>query len=136
MKKHFNNKLTIVVLLMLQTLVFVSSYLIWNFCLDGGDCKHRIVNSILRPLYYSSLALIGYFTFFIFLPSRYFWLWLTWIFSWGFPVSVLIVLQNIDSGGGVFPIYAREVIILLSAFFAVVTGIFLAIVYWRSHKKQ
>lgn len=91
------------------------------------------MDSFLYPLYYGTLALSGFFGVFVFLPSHYFTAWLKWIFSWAFPISILIVMANVSRDSGLFPIFAREVIIMLSVFFGVITALFI-VWHWYRHR--
>lgn len=114
--------------------LFIGMGIWWDQCIQTGDCAYDIVRVWLRPIYYSSLSLSLFFAFFLFLPAHYFTAWLKWIFSFAFPISALIVMSNISQGGGLFPIFAREVIILLSIFWGVVTLLFVGFRYFKLRK--
>jgi hypothetical protein len=116
--------------------MFGALSMFWDFCLKNTDCTYQTVQNLIRPLYYGSLALSAFFALFIFLPVHYFQSWLKWLFSWAFPLSVLIVMANVSSGGGPFPIFAREIIIMLSIFFGILTVLFIGIRWYRIQNKQ
>lgn len=127
--KIYNVAIVVVALL----LHFVC-YLYWQQCISVSDCSYRSVNSFLRPLYYGTLSLSGFFAVFLFLPAHYFSAWLKWIFSWAFPISVLIVMSNVSKDSGLFPIFAREVIIILSVIFGTLTTLFIGWHWYRSRR--
>jgi len=112
---------------------FWTSYYWENVCVGGG-CSYELMDSVLDPLYYASLSLLTFFTFFLFLPFRYFKQWLIWVFSWGIVVSYILVQSNIQ-GSGPLPIFAREVIIILSGFFWLITLLFCAFLWWWGREK-
>jgi hypothetical protein len=131
MKKIDKVKLLNIIVVGVFLIGAVSVNYFWGRCIEYG-CRSGVVGDFLRPLFYSSLSLAGFFGFFILLPAHYFTSWLKKIFSWAFPVSVLILLQEMSSTGGLFPIYEREVIILLSGFFGVVTLFFVMVHYFKT----
>ncbi len=124
------NKRTNFILLICTLLTLIIMNFWWKNCIDTQSCASDLVRVSLRPLYYGSLSLSGFFAVFLILPAHYFKAWFKWIFSWAFPISVLIVMSNITNGGGLFPIFAREVIILLSYFWGGVTLLFIAWRWW------
>lgn len=126
------NKLNLTLVFLTSSLFGVTSLYWSNVCVKGG-CSYELVDTFLYPLYYSSLALLVFFGFFLLLPAHYFINWLKKIFSWAFPISVLIVMSNVSGGGGPFPIFAREVIIMLSVFFGAVTLLY---VLWHWHTSK
>lgn len=105
-----------------------------SVCLSGG-CSYDLMDKILDPVYYGAISLSIFFTFFLFLPARYLTSWLKYVFSWLFPVGVLVVVSNLSSGGGVFPIFARETIIMYSIFAAVVTLVFVGFKFYRERRQ-
>jgi hypothetical protein len=131
------NKITNILVFLVAVSIYLLIHIFWqNVCSKGG-CTYELMDTYLYPLYYGSLALTGFFAAFLFLPAHYFTAWFKWIFSWAFPISVLIVMSNVSTGGGLFPIFAREVIILLSYFWGGVSLLFVAWHWWsyRTHKK-
>lgn len=128
-KKIVKEKLVNIALIVVSLVTLVLSNALWDNCILTGACDSGEVDSIYRPLFYASLSLTYFFAFFLLLPTRYFTSWFKCIFSWLFPLGVLIVASNHSSGGGVFPIYERETIILYSIFAAIVTSIFLIFKY-------
>ncbi len=121
-------------LFVVSSLAFLIVNWYWlNVCTQGG-CSYRLMDTFLYPLYYGTLALSGFFAVFVFLPSHYFSAWLKWIFSWAFPISVLIVMANVSRDSGLFPIFAREVIIILSVIFGIITTLFIVWHFYRNRK--
>lgn len=114
--------------------VAVFTWFYWQFCIDGGSCQYKLVDHWLRPLYYASLSLLGFTIFFLFLPMRYFWRWLIFIFSWGFPLSTVLVIERLGPLTGPLPIFARETIIILSVLFGILTLIFCGAMFWYEQK--
>ncbi len=126
------NKINLILVFLTSTLFGTISFYWSNVCVKGG-CTYELVDTFLYPLYYGSLSLLVFFGFFLLLPAHYFTNWLKKIFSWAFPISVLIVMANVSGGGGPFPIFAREVITMLSVFFGVVTLLY---VLWHWHTRK
>lgn len=133
MKEVFSSKFINWAFFILMVVVGVITNYFWKQCIEAG-CRPGLVGDFLRPLFYSSISLAGFFGYFIFLPTHYFTAWLKKVFSWAFPISLLILLQEIYSTGGMFPIYEREVIILLSIFFGAVTLLFTLVHYLKTKK--
>ncbi len=128
-----STKRTNIILFVVMSAIFFSASFFWSYCISNSACVYDIIRTTLRPVYYGSLSLLVFFGFFLLLPAHYFTNWLKKIFSWAFPISVLIVMANVSGGGGPFPIFAREVIIMLSVFFGVVTLLY---VLWHWHTRK
>ena len=140
MKEEFKSKLLTLFPISLFLLgVYIFSFYMWNMCIDTGTCPSGMVQNYYRPVYYASLSLFSFSLFFIFLPYRYFKKWLVWIFLWGFPLAFIGVLSHLDSPSGnlAFPFATREIIILQTIFFWILTLIFCAVLWWRerTHSK-
>ncbi len=126
-------KQSIPIFVLLATTVSVHYY--WKIVCIGGGCSYALMDRVLDPIFYASLSLLTFFTFFLFLPYRYFRQWLFWVFSWGIVVAFLGVQANLDRpGSGPFPIFAREIIILQTVFFWIVTLVFCAVLWWRERR--
>ncbi len=132
MKNHFSKINLLLIILMLGT--FVSIHFYWRLVCSVGKCSYELMDTFLFPFYYGSLSLAAFFGFFLFLPAHYFASWFKWMFSWAFPISVLIVMSNVTNGGNLFPIFAREVIIILSVFWGLVTILFVGWRWWKTRK--
>lgn len=114
--------------------VYLAIELYWRTVCVGGGCNYDLMDKILDPIYYASLSLLTFFTFFLFLPVRYFKQWLIWIFSWGIIVAFAVVYNSLHSLEGLFgpfPIFAREIIIMLTAAFWIITILFCVVLWWR-----
>jgi hypothetical protein len=137
MKELFLKRIYLVKLLSITTLVlviFFTDYYWKTVCYKGG-CNYYLIDSILEPLFYGALSLLTFALFFLPLPPRYLKYWLIGIFSWGLPLSYILV-KNKLFGTGPFPIDEREVIILLTGVFWLVTLIFIGAVWWLGRKKN
>ncbi|MFM2424347.1 MAG: hypothetical protein RLZZ70_738 [Candidatus Parcubacteria bacterium] len=130
------DKKTNIIVLIGSFLTLVIMNFWWMYCIDSQACSYDLIRVWLRPLYYGSLALTGFFAAFLILPSHYFKAWFRWIFSWAFPISVLIVMSNVSTGGGLFPIFAREVIILLSYFWGGISLLFVVWQWWSCRTRK
>ena len=127
------NKLKIIPLITLL-LIAVLFRLYWDYKCMGGGCSYILMDTVLDPIYYASISLSIFFTVFLLLPTRYLVSWLKYCFSWLFPIGALIVASNISTGGGVFPIFARETIIMYSIFAGIVTLLFIAYKFYSERK--
>ena len=139
MKQDYKSKLTIFIPTLLFLLgICVFTFHMWNMCIETGTCSSGVVHYYYRPLFYASVSLLTFFTLFLFLPFRYFKKWLIWIFSWGIIVSFIGVLSHLDSPsvGPASPFATREIIILQTIFFWILTLIFCAILWWRERKQR
>ena len=115
--------------------IFIHYY--WQTVCIGGGCSYALMDRVLDPVFYASISLLTFFTFFLFLPFWYFKKWLIWIFSWGIIIAFIGVQANLDRpGSGPFPIFTREIIILQTIFFWILTLIFCAILWWRERKQR
>lgn len=118
--------------------VYLTIELYWRVVCVGGGCSYDLMDKILDPIYYTSLSLLTFFTLFLFLPSSYFKQWLIWIFSWGIVASFAIVYNSLHSLEGLFgpfPIFAREIIIMLTVIFWIITILFCAVLWWRGRRE-
>jgi len=70
----------------------------WELICNLENCGYAFRNDILRPVIQGSISLSIISGFFLFLPPRYFELWLKWIFSWAFPLSIILVATIEDNG--------------------------------------
>lgn len=106
----------------------------WSKC-PVLDCSESFVDNWLRTIEVGSMFLGGFFATFILLPSRFFKAWFKYIFSWGFPLSVY--MTYITAGSSSIPAYGKvEVVKFWGLFFAVVSVLFIATMFWREKKSK
>ncbi len=139
MNKLIKNKFFILgTIISLLGLLFLFASTQWNYCIETRLCGSNAVQYYYRPFYYASLSLMTFFSFFLFLPFRYFKHWLIWVFSWGIVASFAVVydnLHNLEGLFGPFPIFAREIIIMLTVIFWIITILFCAVLWWRGRNR-
>lgn len=122
------------VLLVSSVLVYLSVKIQWGHCPEI-DCSHQLIDNWLRTLGTGSLFLVGYFTFFLFLPVLYFKTWFKYVFSWGLPL--VVYLTYITTGSSSIPAYGKvDVVRFWGIAFSVITVLFIVFRYVREKKKK
>ncbi len=136
MKKLRDNKfITLGAIIALLIGTFVYSYVGWENCSLNNLCNSNTFYSFYVPLYYGTLMLLTFFTFFLFLPFHYFKKWILYIFPLGFLISCVAVQDNLRPGGGMFEPPIHFLIYGLTIIFWIITLIFCAVLWWKGRTK-
>ena len=103
----------------LLTLVFIFGY--WELFCKNGNCSFNLMVIILSPLTQVSFSLSIILGVFIFLPPHFFEKWLKWIFSWVFPLYLILIYMLGDTNGGFF---VTITFAMVAQFLGIVFGVF------------
>lgn len=129
------NKKLILVFIALFAITGFASYIYYKSICSTGVCSSSTINNILRPVELGSSILVCFFLVLILLPTRYYKNWFKYIFSWGFPLSVY--MTYITTGSSSIPAYGKvEVVKFWGMFFAVVSVLFVAVMYLREKRNK
>lgn len=124
------------ILLLISSLVASAiGYGYWKMVCTTNSCSYDLIKGLLEPLEKSGYVLTIFFIVFLFLPSSYFESWLKRIFSWAFPLSLLIVAGTQDSSS--ILAFSRALVVqLLGAFFGIVTLLFITLHFLHVRKPK
>lgn len=112
--------------------VLIATLIYWHFICSSGNCSYDLRNSLLRPLTQAGVFLGAISLVFLFLPVHYFQAWFKRIFSWAFPLSVIIVFAIQDTPSFSFSFPRTLVVQMLGMFFGVVSLLFVFSHYIKS----
>ena len=127
---NFAKKNKQIIFLLASLAIYISSSYIWTNCLTL-NCSESIIDNYLSTIKMTGIVLVLFSLGFLFLPPKYFTSWFKYIFSWAFPLSVLIVATSHNESMG-FSIPKSAIVQLLGMVFGVVTFIFVGIQYIRT----
>ncbi len=122
------------------TLLFSSLILIagvlryWEVECGAGNCSYELRNTLLRPFLQGGISLSIISGFLIFLPSHYFQAWFKKIFSWAFPLSVILVAATQD-GGSILSFSKAAVVQILGVIFGIVSAYFVLYRFLKLRKQ-
>lgn len=129
----FNSKKNNLILLSIFLLSAVSATSYYKIICVSGSCSYDFVMNVVSPIEKAGFVLTLFALFLLFLPTKYFTTWFKYIFSWAFPLSVLIVVTSHNETMG-FSIPKSAIVQLLGMVFGVVTIIFVAVQYISNKK--
>ena len=127
------NKKINITLLFLDLVLLLTIYLYWEFVCEASACSYELRNDFLRPLAQGGISLGLMFGLLTILPPMYFNQWFKYIFSWGFPLSFLIVVMTRGTGDWLV-ISKTDVVQLLGMIFGVITIIFVSVQWFLTKK--
>ena len=121
LQKRFN-----LTLLLLSFLIAVGTTLYYkNICYTGA-CSYRLIIDVISPIEMGAYIITIICLLFIFLPARYFSSWFKYIFSWGFPLSIVLV-ETLHSETDWLVISKTDIVRLMGMVFGVITIIFIVV---------
>jgi hypothetical protein len=120
-------------LLITSIVLLCCIYLYWSLVCKTGACSFQLRNDFLRPVAQGLIFLSIAFSLFLPLPKSYFTAWFKYIFTWAFPLTVLLVVTS-HNETDYMVISKSDVTRLLGILFCIVTVVFVAIQYFRHRK--
>ncbi len=115
--------------------VLVGVFSFWNLQCTQGICDYALRNGFLRPLMQASIFLSIITGILLLLPSHYFQTWLKKIFSWAFPLSLILVLTTEDSTS--ILAFSRTLVVqILGTLFGIVTAFFVLHRFLKLRKEK
>jgi len=126
------NKKSLILLIAALLAAVCSTLYYKNMCVTGA-CSYDLIMNIISPIeiagYIISLIVLP----FLFLPSKYFTTWLKYIFSWGFPLSIVLV-NILHSETSWLVISKSDVVRMLGTVFGVLTLVVIVVQWYWSKK--
>ena len=124
-----------VILLSVAILVYLASQLYWQGICMGGNCTSTFLEA-LRSLLQGSIYIALMSFILIFFDSSYFKNWLFKIFSWGLPLSILLVLGIDSQVSSILSPSRGQAAQFLGAVFTLITVLFIWYCYLREKKHE
>ncbi len=121
----FKNKKNQIYFLIISIVLYVVASYVWMNCVKLA-CSESLIDNYLATLKMVSLVFTILAFGFLILPTRYFNAWLKYIFSWAFPLSILLVVTTRGTGDWLV-ISKTDVVHLLGMVFGVVTLVFILV---------
>jgi hypothetical protein len=128
-----------ILLLVIVVSVATSAYFLWlGKCLSS--CSIDLIDTWIAPLFYGGRALAVLLAVLTLFPGNIFKRWLQFIFSWGFPISIMLVAGIDIHSSNILNPSRDEMAELLGWFFGILTVIFIAAYYltlwWKKRKAK
>lgn len=127
-------KKLVLILLVLSVGCYLIVKMIWGGC-PQTNCSESFIDNYLSPIKPAALILSGFFCVFLILPTHYFISWLKWIFSWAFPLSIILVI-TIEDNGSILSFSRALVAQLLGMFFGILSVLFVLSRFYWVHRKS
>ncbi len=99
----------------------------------SGVCSVGLIEGFISPVELAGYLMAFCASFFIFFPAQYFNSWFKYIFSWAFPVSIVLV-NALHSETSWLVISKTDVVRLLGMVFGIVTVIFVVVKWYRARR--
>lgn len=115
-------------------LIGLGGYVYFSTVCGEHNCSEWLLDSWLTSLIWGNFGIAAISLILLPFPSRIFKLWLIYIFSWGFPLSLYMISQINIQSSHVFAIGRGEAALFLSYIFGAITIIYIAGYYallWR-----